>query len=334
MLISTGISGTASIVLAYKGFGVWALVCYTLLNKLFLTIGLWINAKPLSIKDFSLPALKSMFSYGSWLLLSSILKRIFENINILVIGKFFPAAQLGFYTKAKQFQRLASGQITQAVGRVAFPVFSLINDSDDKLKVGMRRFLQQILLIVIPLVTTLFVVSYPFVKILLTDKWLPMVPYLRLFCIIGAVFPINAINIQVLVAQGYSRKNFKITLIKNTIRILNVAVMYRFGVLYILIGETIISGLSLFINTYYTHKHLKYGIIDQLYDLRFHYLGGLLAIGLASTINLLIHNLYLNLIAGALISVATFFIFQFIFNKEVLEIVLNQKSKLANKFKR
>lgn len=333
ILFSTLISGVVSIILALKGFGVWSLVWYTILNKLLNTIGLWINTSKIPLKDFSLDSLKSMFSFGSWLLIASVLRKVFENINFLIIGKFFPVAQLGFYSKAKQFQQMASGQILQAVSIVAFPVFSLIQTDKERLKEGIRRFQQQVLLIVLPIILTLFVVAHPFVILFLTGKWESMILYLKLFCVIGAIFPLNAINIQVLVAQGHSKLNFKITLIKNVIRIVNVVIMYRFGVIFILAGEVLVSIISLFINTYYTGKILNYGLFKQIADLKYHYLGGIIAVIIGTLVKISFVNLYLSFLLGAVTTVSVFFIFQFFFNKEAFEVLLLLKEKIFNKFK-
>lgn len=333
MLTSTSISGIISIFFALNGYGVWSLVWYTILNKLFNIIGLWLNSRWIPLKNFSFESLKSMFSYGAWLLLSSVLKKIFENINFLIIGKFFPAAQLGFYSKAKQFQQMASGQILQAVSIVAFPVFSNIQSEKARLKEGVKMFLQQTLLVVLPIVLTLFVVAHPFVILFLTAKWEPMIIFLKLFCIIGALFPINAINTLVLVAQGYSKLNFRITIIKNSMRLLNVFIMYRFGVYYIILGEVFLSFIFIFINTYYSGKNLNYGIFKQLADLKFYLTGGLLATAAGMSVFLLFDNLYLLFIFGVITTVSVFLLFQYLFNKAAFNALLILKEKMFNKFK-
>jgi O-antigen/teichoic acid export membrane protein len=258
---------------------------------------------------------------------------VFENINVLIIGRFFPAAQLGYYTKAKQFQQIASGQILQAISVVAFPVFSIIQDDKERLQQGIMKFLQQGTLVVFPIIITLFVVAESFVILFLTSKWESMIIYLKLFCVIGAIFPINAINGLVLVAQGYSKLNFKMTVIKNILRVLNVVVMYRFGVLYIVVGEVAISFLSVFINTWYTKKYLNYGVLKQLVDIKYQLIGALVALLSGLLVNMIFTNLYVLFLFGGLATFGTFLLFQYFFNRELLEIAIEFKNKIFKKLK-
>jgi O-antigen/teichoic acid export membrane protein len=333
MLISVFLSGIISIILALKGYGVWALVSNTLLSRLFNTIGLWIKTEWISIKDFSFKSLKSLFSYGSWLLLSSILNTFFANINILIIGRLFSPAILGFYTTAKQYKNMAVGQIFTSVNSVSFPVFSQMQDDKENLKSSMRKFSQQILLITLPIILSVLVVAKPFIIILLTEKWAPMIPFLQLFCIIGVVFPLNAMNVQILVAQGYSKVRFKVILFMFCLRIINIFIMYRWGVIYILTGEVLITFISLLINTYFTKKFLNYSLFSQLQDIKHYIFGGFLAVIAGMATKLFLTNLYLLLLAGTITTVGIFFIFQYFFNRSAFNVLLHLKEKLILKLK-
>lgn len=333
MLVSVFLSGIISIILALKGYGVWALVSNTLLSRLFNTIGLWIKTEWISIKDFSYKSLKTMFSYGSWLLLSSVLNKFFANINILIIGRLFSPAILGFYTTAKQYKNMAVGQIFTSVNTVSFPVFSQMQDDKEKLKNSMRKFSQQILLITLPIILSVLVVTKPFIILLLTEKWAPMIPFLQLFCIIGAIFPLNAINVQILVAQGYSKIRFKVILFMFCLRVINIFIMYRLGIIYILTGEVLITIIALFINTYFTKKFLKYGLFRQLQDIKHYIFGGFLAIIAGVATKLFLTNLYLLLLAGTITTAGVFFMFQYLFNKKAFDALLILKEKMFNKSK-
>jgi len=266
LLVTTLISSTAGIIAALNDYGVWSLVIQTISKASILTIGLWIFHKWRPKLYFNFKSLKSMFSFSSWALLMGLISSFFENIYYVVIGKFFPAAQLGFYTKAKQFQQIVVRTTSNAVGSVAFPVFSKIQEEKEKLKNAVQKFIKHTMFFVVPFVAIFFVIAKPFFLILLTEKWSFMVPYFQLLLIAGLFYPMQMVNVQVLSAIGKMKLNFSLSMIKNTLKVLNIIVMYRYGVVYIIMGEIILSFIALIINTIYTKKFLNYGVFEQLKD--------------------------------------------------------------------
>ncbi|MDZ7795678.1 MAG: lipopolysaccharide biosynthesis protein [Candidatus Marinimicrobia bacterium] len=305
-IIATLLSGIAGIGAAIGGLGVWSLVIKNLSNALILTMGLWITSAWKPSLSFSLRSFREMFAFGVWILGSGILRKVFENIYKLVIGKLFPAAQLGFYTQSRNFQRIASEDMAMAVSSVAFPVFSQMQGNKVRMRQAMHRFLTHSMVIIMPLMVTLAVVAEPFVILLLTEKWAPMIPYLQLLCIVGFLYPIQSVNIQMLVAHGKSRLNFNLSLIKNALRILNIVIMYRYGVIYIILGEVAVSVISLAINTYYTKKFIDYGLLRQLKDVGIIAAGSLAAGALAFAFMFLTANHWLMLFGGAALSFALY----------------------------
>ena len=223
-VISSTFSGIIGILAAYTGFGVWALVIQSLCNRSFVAIGFWISTPYRPGRKFSKKAFKEMFSFGSWILISNVVSKVFNNIYILFIGKFFPLAQLGFYSKAKQFQKMASINIGNAIGSVAFPVYSRIQGDKDKLREGMRMFLVNSVFFMLPIMVGLIVLADSFVILLLTEKWAPMIPYLQLLCIGGALYPFHIVNVQALTAQGKIKLSFNLDVIKNSLRLLNIII--------------------------------------------------------------------------------------------------------------
>ncbi len=267
MLVSTAISGGIGITAALLNYGVWSLVIQGLTNAIFLTIGLWLfyNWRPLFI--FNINSLKSLFSYSSWVLITDVIRGVFDNFYILIIGKYFPAAELGFYSKASQFQGMVTKQLSAAVRTVSFPVFSQLQDEKLRLKNAMRKFSQHTFFFILPISAILMVIAKPLFLVLLTAKWLPMVPYFQLLLLAGVWYPMQTVNVQVLGAQGKVRLVFKIDMIKNILRITNVLIMFRFGVIYIIYGEIFLSFIALIINTFYTKRFVDYGLIEQLKDI-------------------------------------------------------------------
>lgn len=314
-LITTIISGIVGITAALNNFGVWSLVAQQITKSFTNVLGLWIFYKWKPIWKFSIDSLKTMFSYGSWVLLSTVIRTVFDNIYILTIGKFFPVAQLGFYTKAKGYQILVSQEPSSAISAVSFPVFSKLQNDKVALKNSMRKFITHTLFFIAPISATLIVIGKPLILLLLTEKWLPMVPYFKLLLVIGFLYPIHLMNVQLLFAQGKSKLNFNISLIKNSLRIINIIIMYRYGVVYIIYGELIVSFLSLFVNGYYTKKMIDYGIIEQLKDNIETLLISLsvILIGYFSVKYLI--NDYFKMIIGLISTVGFYMIFQYYFNR-------------------
>ena len=328
-LLATLASGAGGITFALLGMGVWSLVLQQMLNRFLTTLGMWVSSSWRPGLIFSTESFRCLFSFGAWVLAAGIVRRIFDNIYILTIGKFFPVAQLGFYTKAKQFNNLASQQLAGAVGVVAFPVLSKMQDDPTRLRDGVRNFLTHTMAFTAPLLVTLMVVAKPFVLVLLTEKWAPMIPYMQLLCIAGFLYPIHLVNVQVLQAQGKSDLNFRITIIKNSLRIANIALMYRFGVIFIIIGEIVTSFAALGINTYYTRKLVEYGFIAQFKDIGSVMLPAIVA-GVASySAVYAISNPYISLVMGGVITLGGYVVLQFLFNRLFFMSLLQLKKNLV-----
>lgn len=317
-IISTLLSGVGGITAAYTGMGVWSLVVQQMSRHFFTTLGLWITSKWKPGIAFSVQSFKELFSFGSWLLFSSILREVFDNIYKLTIGKFFPAAQLGFYTKAKEFQKIIPRQTTNAISEVAFPVFSQMQDDKVRLQETMRKFLTHTLFLIGPFMVLLAIIAEPLVILLLKEKWAPMVPYLQLMTIIGILFPIHSVNVRILLAQGKSRLNFNLEMLKNGIRVINIIVMYRFGVIYIILGEVILSFIALAINTFYTKKLIDYGLFRQLKDIGLILTGALVAGLITYSLTLIYTNYWLILLAGSVLFMGVYVLFNYLLNRQFL----------------
>jgi O-antigen/teichoic acid export membrane protein len=174
-IISVAISGATSIVLALKGFGVWALVTNTILQSLITTLLLWKVSKWRPLLIFSVNSLKSLFAYGSKILLAGILNSVFKNIYFLVIGRYFQAESLGYYTRANQFTYLPLNTITLVITKVTYPVFSSIQDDIPKLKIGYTKSIRMLSALALPLMGIMYIIARPIIIIVLGDKWLPVV---------------------------------------------------------------------------------------------------------------------------------------------------------------
>jgi len=260
-------SGVIGVVMAYKGFGVWALVGQQVSRSLAQTMIYWFVSdwRPALILSFS--SLRSLFSFGSKLLFSGLLNTFFNNIYLVVIGRLFSPAALGFYSRAKGLQRFPVTSTSSIVSSVTFPVFASVQDDRSRVKVGVQKCLTTLVMIVTPCMLGLAVVARPLVSVVLTDKWLQCVPFLQLLCITGILFPLHVINLNVLKALGRSDLFLRLEVLKKILVIVAIAVTYRWGIQAMIYGQIGVSILAYYLNSYYSGKLIDYPIKEQIFDL-------------------------------------------------------------------
>ncbi len=266
-VVATAISGIVGIAMAYQGYGVWSLVGQTLCRTTAQVLLLWTLHSWRPAWTFSFASLRSMFGFGSKLLAASLVRTVFDNLYLITIGKLFTAGDLGFYTRAKGLQQLPVRNMSSALERVTFPVFASVQHDKDRLKRGVRKAMTTLAMINFPMMAGLAIVAEPLVVVLLTEKWLSSVPYLQLLCVVGALYPLQSINLNVLKAQGRSDLYFRLTLLKNALKVVLLAITWRWGIEAILWGQIATSLVGFLVNTYYTAKLIDYSIWEQIRDL-------------------------------------------------------------------
>ena len=266
-VIATVISGTIGVTMAFNGFGVWSLVAQSLSSNLFRTALLWLFNTWRPSLVFNFASLRGMFVFGSRLLASGLLETVFQNIYLVVIGKLFSPADLGFYSRAKGLQQLPVSNISTIISRVTFPVFSSVQDDKPRLKRGVRKALTMLVMINFPMMIGLAIVAKPLVLVLLTEKWAPCIPYLQLLCVVGMLYPLQVINLNVLTAQGRSDLFFRLEILKKILMVIAIAVTYRWGIIAMIYGQIATSCFAYLLNSYYTGKMLDYPITEQIQDL-------------------------------------------------------------------
>lgn len=262
------ISGIVGIYLAYSGFGVWALVWKTILNQLLINIQLWTRNRWLPGIEFSVTSLKEMFGFSSKLLLSAILDKIHNQIMTIIIGKFYPSKELGLYSRADQFQQLPSQSISGAILNFLLPVFSKMQDEPTRFKNALQKVIQLIMYFNIPAMVWIALSAKPLIILLLGEKWIGTVDYLQLLIFSGILYPMQLINVQVLTALGRSDLFLKIEVIKKVIFIPAVLLAIFVGIKSMIIAMILGSILTLYINTFYTSKLIKFGFIEQVFSLK------------------------------------------------------------------
>lgn len=260
-------SGILGVILAYHGFGVWALVYQQLTSQLLLSLLFWFLNPWRPSLIFSISAIRKLFAFGSKLLASGLLDTFFRNIYLVIIGRLFSPAALGFYTKAHHLERMPTQTLTQVVRNVMFPVFSHIQDEPERLRRALSRAMAFLVMLIFPMMLGLAVVARPFVHILLTEKWSPCVPYLQLLCIAGMLYPLHVLNLNVLQATGRSDLFLKLEIIKKTLTVINISIAWNWGITGLIVGQVIGSFISYFLNARYTRITAGYPLRRQLHDI-------------------------------------------------------------------
>jgi len=265
-LVSSVVSGVAGIVMAYRGYGIWSLVVQSLSGAVLNTLCLWLLCDWRPSLRYSFIAIRSMFVFGSRILVSGLLDTVFRNIYIMVIGKVFPAAELGHYTRGDSLARLPVQNLAVIFRRVTFSVFASVHDDRPRLVRGIRKALCMLFFLTCPIMLGLTAVADNLVEALLTPKWEPCVPYVRLLCIGGVLYPLHAINGNALLAVGRSDLRLRVEVIKKALTALAVIVTWRWGIQAMIIGQIIQSALAYVVNGYYTGKLVGYSYARQTRD--------------------------------------------------------------------
>jgi O-antigen/teichoic acid export membrane protein len=261
------LSGIIAIVMAYNGYGVWSLVVLTLsrfgLNSLFL----WFGNKWRPLWTFSSHSFKELFSYGSKMLASGLLNTIFENIYYVVIGKYFSAVDLGYYTTADKFNALPSKNITEVIQRVSFPVLSRMQDDKVKLKANYRLLIRSTMLITFVLMIGLAAVARQMILTLIGAQWLPSVVYLQMLCFVGMFYPLHALNLNMLQVQGRSDLFLRLEIIKKILIIPVMIIGIMYGIKIMIVGMMVITLIAYYLNSYWSGILIGYPILAQVKDI-------------------------------------------------------------------
>lgn len=305
------LSGIMGISLAFNGYGVWALVSQSLLFALIETLLIWIFARWKPSLVFSINSFKSLFRFGSRLLLTGLYGPIFENINTLIIGKFYPLALLGYYTRAQSLAEFPSSNITAIINRVSYPVLSSIQNDDDRLLSAYRKLIKQTYFIVFPLILGLMVVSDNLVDVLFTSKWLGCVPYLRVICLSMSLYPICAYNINILLVKGRPGLHLKLDVIKKIFVIFVLLVTANISVMAMCYGSLLSSFFSWGVTAWYSGKLLRLSMFSQIADMLHSFTASIIMVIAVYMVNLFCLSsfvtLILQIVFGALIYIAISF---------------------------
>lgn len=263
-ILSAIISGTAGIVCAYKGLGVWALVAQSIASATAVTVFTLAFVRWIPKLVFSVESFKRLFSYSSKLLAASCISTIYDNVYPLVIGKKFSAADVGVFTRAGQFPNMANDTVVGALNRVAFPILSQVQDDNERLLRVYEKYIQLACFIIFPLLMGLCGCAEPVVRLLLTEKWLACVPLMQIICFSKLLNGVTVINLNLLYVKGRSDLVLRLEFIKKAIAFTILFISMFFNVTVMCYGLVLYSMIAAYLNSFYTKRILGYSFWQQM----------------------------------------------------------------------
>lgn len=324
-------SAVIGILMAVNGYGVWSLVAQQLFSISIDTIILWFTVKWRPKRVFSFSRLKKLYSYAWKLLLSSLIENVYQNLRQLVIGKMYTSADLAYYNRGKQFPQLIISNVNVAIDSVLLPAMSGVQEQRDRVKNMTRRSMKTSMFIIAPIMIGLYVVAPSLVSILLTDKWLPCVPYMQVFCIAFMFLPVSTANLNAINAIGRSDIYLKLEIFKKIVGIVLLLVSMKMGVFALAISYLISTIISQIINAYPNSKLLGYTITEQVKDI-------IPIIVLAVTMGVIVWSVVLlnlptivTLVLQIVVGCCTYVILAKIFKVEAYEYLLEFATPLLKK---
>lgn len=327
-------SAFVGIALAYKGFGVWALVAQQLLNTATDTLILWLTVKWRPRLMFSWKRLKKLLSFGWKILCSSLIDTVYNNVRSLIIGKMYSSADLAYYNQGDKFPKLIVTNINISIDSVLLPAMSSVQDSKDRVKNMTRRAIKTSTYIMAPLMMGLAFCAEPIVTLILTEKWLPCVPFLRIFCVTCMFYPIHTANLNAINAMGRSDLFLKLEIIKKAIGMTLLFSTMWFGVMAMAYSLLLNSVLSQIINSWPNRKLLNYRYLEQLKDIL---PGIILAVMMGIVVYIIgfipmptIVLLMIQIVVGAIIYISL----SYIFHLESFEYLIDMIRPIFNKIRK
>lgn len=260
-------AGVIGVSMALMGFGIWALIAQQLINLTIDTCILWITVRWRPRAVYSLARLRGLYSYGWKLLASSFLDKLYSNLNSLIIGKLYSAKDLAYFNQGDKFPRLVIENINTSIDSVLFPAMAEEQDDVARVKNMTRRAIRISTYVLAPMLMGLAAAAEPLVRLVLTDKWLFSVPFMRIFCMSYVLYPVHTANLNAIKAMGRSDIFLKLEIFKKVLGLIMLLISMWFGVTVIAWCLFLTSLLSQLINSAPNRRLLNYGYLEQLKDM-------------------------------------------------------------------
>ena len=265
-MLSITVSGSIGILLATSGFGIWSLVWQSLAYALVNASVLLVVTKWWPKRLFSLKAARAHFSYSWKISVTELITSLFVNLRSILIGKLYSTSDLAFYNQGQKVPDLIVSQAGASISRVLFPAIAQRSNNPAAIKLLMKRSIRMSAYILFPMLVGLFVLAEPLISVLLTNKWLESVPYMKIICIIYLFMPLNSANLQAIKAIGRSDVFLKIDILKKVSSIIILLASLQYGVLVIALSAIVDNVFTTALNAYPVGKLLQYGLYEQSRD--------------------------------------------------------------------
>lgn len=305
-LVGMVFGGLAGVLMALNGQGVWSLVYQVVVGSMATSVVLWFYGNWTLSCMFSKKSFQNLFGYGSKLLVAGLYTQTVNNVYTICIGRYYPTTALGYYTRAKTFADVSAGTIVAILQQATFPVLSVVQSDTKRFVSIYSRMIKMAAFIIIPLMTFIALLAKPIVVLLLTEKWIALIPLLQWMVFARIFLPMSAINMTILNAIGRSDLFLKVDLYKFPLTVVTLIITIPLGVKAMIIGHVVTSALSFLINAYLPGKFFGYGALKQLKDM----LPVIIAtVGMAFMITVILYItdvIFLQLILGGLVGLLTY----------------------------
>jgi len=253
-IISTIISGIIAVWMSYNHYGVWTLVCQTLIYNILYVSIIWIKARWMPTLEFSYQSFKALFGFGSKLLAGGLLHTVYLNLYSLIIGKYYNATELGLYGNASTLAQFPATNTTEIIQKVIYPIQCELQSRDEELVNQLMKLIQLICLFIFPLMIGLSAICEPFIRLVLTDKWIDCVPLIRILCFAYMWDTVMRLNYTFICAKGRTDYTLKSEILKKIIAVVILFVSLQFGLKTMCWGLVLYSICDLLIITIFTKK--------------------------------------------------------------------------------
>lgn len=330
-IIGTIVSAVVGISLAYTGFGIWALVWQQLTNQIVGTMVLWVTVKWRPKASFSVVRINELFSFGGKLLVSSLLDSIYNNMYTFVLGKTYKADIVGYYNRGKNIPNLVITNINSSIQSVLFPALSKEQSDPIRVKQLVRRSIVTSTFLIFPCMAGLGATAKGLTIILLTEKWLPSVPFMQFCCFIYAFWPIHTANLQAISAIGRSDIYLKLEIIKKIIGVVIIVITLPLGIYPMMIGNCINTVIASFLNAYPNKRLLSYSYIEQMRDILPSFILSVFMMSVILCFNFLNWNPWLTLATQVIVGILIYVFGAKIFKFESFEYIISTSKQFFKK---
>lgn len=266
-LLASLVSGAVGIGMALIGYGVWSLVGQQISRQLMNSLLLWVFNRWRPGLTISGKSFRELFGFGWKLLVSGLIDTVWKQIYQVVIGKCYSAETLGYYTRAEQFNMIFSSNLTAVVHRVSYPALSKIQDEKERLKQAYRKVIKTTMLVTFPCMLGLAAVAEPMVRVLIGDQWQPCVPYLQIICFSGMLYPLHALNLNMLQVKGRSDVYLILEIVKKTIAVGPILLGIFINIYWMLAGSVFTGFISYYLNGHFSGREIDYPCREQIRDI-------------------------------------------------------------------